>query len=210
MQLLMKTFTDSAGRTWTISIAVDAIKRVQQHCDVNLADITSGDPPLLTRLEVDLVLLCDVIYALVKPQAEQAGVSDEDFGRALGGDAILAAHDAFWNALSDFFQRLRRADQVRAIQKQTALVQAAVTTDGATRHDRTHERHGRWTLFLHGFGAHVRRSGRTRSKRVPVPVLATIAVVALVLLPFVVGGLTLLGLADTWLDFRRRLSASAT
>jgi hypothetical protein len=37
-------------------------------------------------------------------------------------------------------------------------------------------------------------------------VIATIAVVALVLLPFVLGGLTLLGLADTWLDFRRRLA----
>jgi predicted membrane protein DUF2232 len=43
-----------------------------------------------------------------------------------------------------------------------------------------------------------------RSRRVPAPVLATLAVVALVLLPFVVGGLTLLGLADTWLDFRLR------
>jgi hypothetical protein len=29
--------------------------------------------------------------------------------------------------------------------------------------------------------------------------------VAVFLLPFLVGGLTLLGLADTWLDFRRRL-----
>ncbi|MEX2388776.1 MAG: hypothetical protein WD534_12935 [Phycisphaeraceae bacterium] len=122
----MKTFTDSAGRTWTLAITVDAIKRVQTLAGVNLADITSGDPPLLTRLEVDLVLLCDVIYALVQPQAEQAGLSDEQFGQALGGDAILAAHDAFWGALSDFFQSLRRSDQVRAIQKQTALVQAAV------------------------------------------------------------------------------------
>jgi hypothetical protein len=48
------------------------------------------------------------------------------------------------------------------------------------------------------------------SKRVPGPVIATLTVVAMFLLPFVVGGLTLLGLADTWLDFRRRLSASAT
>jgi hypothetical protein len=30
------------------------------------------------------------------------------------------------------------------------------------------------------------------------------------LLPFVLGGLTLLGLADTWLDFRRRLAMSTT
>jgi predicted membrane protein DUF2232 len=48
------------------------------------------------------------------------------------------------------------------------------------------------------------------SQRVPGPVMATLTLVAMFLLPFVLGGLTLLGLADTWLDFRRRLAASAT
>jgi hypothetical protein len=48
------------------------------------------------------------------------------------------------------------------------------------------------------------------SGRVPRPVIAAITVVAMFLLPFVLGGLTLLGLADTWLDFRRRLTPSAT
>ena len=122
----MKTFTDSAGRTWTLTITVDAIKRVQSLLGVNLANVTEGDPPLLTRLETDIVLLCDVIYAVVKPQADQQNVTDEQFGQALGGDAILAAHDAFWSALADFFRSLRRSDQVRAIEKQTALVHAAV------------------------------------------------------------------------------------
>lgn len=42
--------------------------------------------------------------------------------------------------------------------------------------------------------------------RVPAPVLLALAAVTLLLLPFVLGGLTLLGLADTWLDFRRRLT----
>jgi len=42
--------------------------------------------------------------------------------------------------------------------------------------------------------------------RVPGAVLVAIAAVALLLMPFVLGGLTLLGLADTWLDFRRRLA----
>jgi Predicted membrane protein (DUF2232) len=48
------------------------------------------------------------------------------------------------------------------------------------------------------------------SRRVPGVVMATLTLVAMFLLPFVLGGLTLLGLADTWLDFRRRLPASAT
>ena len=48
------------------------------------------------------------------------------------------------------------------------------------------------------------------AKRVPGTVIATLTVISMFLLPFVLGGLTLLGLADTWLDFRRRLEASAT
>jgi hypothetical protein len=48
------------------------------------------------------------------------------------------------------------------------------------------------------------------SARVPGAVLATLAVIALFMLPFVLGGLTLLGLTDTWLDFRRRLAPPAT
>jgi hypothetical protein len=43
------------------------------------------------------------------------------------------------------------------------------------------------------------------SGRVPGPVLATLTIISMFLFPFVAAGLTLLGLADTWLDFRRRL-----
>jgi uncharacterized protein YybS (DUF2232 family) len=50
----------------------------------------------------------------------------------------------------------------------------------------------------------------TQSRGVAGPVAAVLVLISLFLLPFVVGGLTLLGLADTWLDFRRRLTAPAT
>jgi uncharacterized protein YybS (DUF2232 family) len=45
-------------------------------------------------------------------------------------------------------------------------------------------------------------------RRTPPAVLVALAMVTLVLLPFVVGGLTIVGLADTWLDFRRRLTSA--
>jgi hypothetical protein len=64
-----------------------------------------------------------------------------------------------------------------------------------------------WAVLYAVRGLAVFRAG---SRRVPTPVMATLTLVAMLLLPFVVGGLTLLGLADTWLDFRRRLSAPAT
>jgi hypothetical protein len=44
------------------------------------------------------------------------------------------------------------------------------------------------------------------ARRTPKAVLAVLALVTVILLPFVVCGLMLVGLADTWLDFRRRLT----
>jgi Predicted membrane protein (DUF2232) len=64
-----------------------------------------------------------------------------------------------------------------------------------------------WSVLYAVRGLAVFSAGSTR---VPGPVIATLTVIAMFLLPFVVGGLTLLGLADTWLDFRRRLATPAT
>ena len=55
----MKTFTDNAGRTWTVAINVDCIKRVKTLLAVNLLDAIEGK--LIEDLVSDPVLLCDVI-----------------------------------------------------------------------------------------------------------------------------------------------------
>jgi hypothetical protein len=46
----------------------------------------------------------------------------------------------------------------------------------------------------------------TGARRTPRSVLAALGLVTLALLPFVLCGLTMVGLADTWLDFRRRMT----
>lgn len=125
----MKTFTDSAGRTWTLAITVDAIKRVESLIKVNLARLleprNGAELPLLTELESDIILLCDVLFSLVKPQADAQGVTDEQFGQALGGEAIAAAYNAFWEELVDFFQKLPHGNAtVTAIRKHRELIEA--------------------------------------------------------------------------------------
>jgi len=127
----MRQFTDNAGRTWTLAITVDAIRRVQGLAKVNLANLMDGEPPLLTRLQTDLVLLADVLWAIVEPQARQVGVDDAAFGQALGGDAIAGANDALWEELADFFRLLRRTNVTAAIQKQAALVRAGIAATQA-------------------------------------------------------------------------------
>ena len=111
----MKTFTDNAGRTWTITINVDAIKRIRGLVEVNLLEIVEGK--LIDRLIGDPILLCDVIYAAVKPEADTKQVTDEDFGRAMAGDAIDHATTALLEELVSFFPSPRdRANLQRVLQ----------------------------------------------------------------------------------------------
>ena len=96
----MKTFTDNGGRTWTVSITVNAIKRVRGLLDVDLLEVVGGK--LIDRLITDPVLLCDIVYAVCKPEADAQGVSDEDFGKAMAGDAIEHATTALLEELVSF------------------------------------------------------------------------------------------------------------
>lgn len=128
----MKSFKDTENRVWQIDINVGSIKRVRDliklsdGTSVNLAQITDGNPPLLSRLGTDLILLIDVICAIVRPQLTAASVADEDFAAALGGAAINAAHEAFWEEMRNFSLSLRRDHDAKAIEKQLAMIKAAV------------------------------------------------------------------------------------
>ena len=115
----MKAFRDNANREWTVEVNVEALKRVKSLLDVDLLNAAGGK--LLERLIADPVLLCDVVYCLVKPQADQAGVPDEDFGRAMAGDAIDAATSALLEELVGFFPQARRRVLAKAVQKMDQL-----------------------------------------------------------------------------------------
>jgi hypothetical protein len=130
----MKTFTDNAGRTWTLAINVDVLKRVRGLIDVNLLDIIDGK--LIERLYRDPVLLCDVVYAACKPEADARSVSDEEFGRAMAGDAIEQATKALLEELVLFSPSPRdRANLQRVLEttwqvmdKARDLVEARLAT----------------------------------------------------------------------------------
>jgi len=96
----MKTFKDNSQREWTVEINVAALKRVKSLVGVDLLGVLDGT--LVERLIGDPVLLCDVVYAVCKPQADEREVSDEDFGRAMAGDAIEHATGALLEELVSF------------------------------------------------------------------------------------------------------------
>lgn len=98
----MRTFKDNQGREWTVEITVAAIKRVRGLAGVDLMEVLEGSNGLIEKLVRDPVLLCDVIYAACKPQADERQVSDEAFGASMAGDAIEHATAALLEELVDF------------------------------------------------------------------------------------------------------------
>lgn len=111
----MKTFTDNANRTWTISINVATIKAVKGILGIDLLSVIDGQ--LLDKLGNDPIMLGDMLYVLCKQQADAQGVSDEQFGAALAGDAIEAATNAFLQELVDFFPVAKRAALAKMLEK---------------------------------------------------------------------------------------------
>ena len=108
----MKAFKDRDGREWKLSLNVTSVKRVRDLLKIDLLRI---DEAMLETLATDEVALVNVVYALVKPEADgrSPGVSDEDFGRAMAGDAIDEAWKALLEELADFFRNPRKRELVR-------------------------------------------------------------------------------------------------
>ena len=111
----MRQFKDNAGRIWTVDINVTTLKRVRGLTGVDLMQVIEGT--LIEKFIRDPVLLCDVVYAVCKPEADSAKVSDEEFGKAMAGDAIEAATGAVLDELISFCPSPRdRANLGRVLQ----------------------------------------------------------------------------------------------
>ncbi|RPI60585.1 MAG: hypothetical protein EHM48_06995 [Planctomycetaceae bacterium] len=122
----MKTFKDNEAREWNVEVNVDSVKRVKSLLDVNLADITED---LVKQLSEDPIMLCDVVYVLCKPQADQRNVTDEQFGRSMAGDSIEAAAVALMEELVNFTRNpARRAMWRKVLDKQKRIEAMGVET----------------------------------------------------------------------------------
>ena len=122
----MKTFADTLGRKWTISINLGTAKRLRDKLQVDLLQPELGDPPLMTRLGTDEILLGEVLCELLADQFEANGSDADDILAAFDGQTLLAAQEAFYEDLVDFFRGRGRLDRARAIGKQNEMIAAAI------------------------------------------------------------------------------------
>ena len=122
----MKTFKDKADRNWTIGINLAVAKRLRDTLDIDLLQPEIGDPPLLTRLGTDEILLGEVLCVLLADQFDAHKVSADDVMAAFDGQTLLAAQEAFYEDLVDFFRGRGRTDRAKAVARQAEMIAAMV------------------------------------------------------------------------------------
>lgn len=121
----MTTFHDTRGRAWDLRLTIGTARRVQDATGVNLLEPEVGDPPLLTRLGTDEMLLARVICAMLGDQFERYDLDEAAVYDAFDGKTILAAQDAFYEELIDFFRQRGRATRASAVERQRTLLAKA-------------------------------------------------------------------------------------
>jgi hypothetical protein len=94
---------------------VAAVKRVRGLVGIDLYSLIDDGFKPLSELVADPVRLADVLYCLCKDEADARNISDEDFGRALYGDVITLAADAFVEELVDFFPDARARTSLKKV-----------------------------------------------------------------------------------------------
>lgn len=98
----MAMFKDADGCEWDLVINVPVMKRVQARTGHHLGKLLNDDCKLLGEITGDPVEFANVLYAMCESQCKVAGVSEEQFGEGLAGDAFDAASNAFLKAIEDF------------------------------------------------------------------------------------------------------------
>ena len=99
----MHAWTDTENRRWLLAINVFQLRRVKALTGVELpALLEDGGKPLGALLQ-NIEQLANVLWVLSEEEAKAAGIDEEHFARALAGDALNQAGDAFVEELLDFF-----------------------------------------------------------------------------------------------------------
>lgn len=127
----MKTFTDATGRSWTLTLNLGTAMTVKDRLKIDLLQPEQGDdsggPPVLTQLGTDEMLLGEVLCVMLEGQFNKHGLTEDNVRQCFDGQTLLAAQKAFYEELIDFFRGRGRNDRAKAVAKQMAMINAAVS-----------------------------------------------------------------------------------
>ena len=137
------TFTTLNGTRLQVEVTMLTVKRVRDLCAVDVLDIFGRNDQLGGYL-MDNVKLMEVVCAVVRPQLQGLGWSDDEFFAQLNGECLARAADCLLDGVADFFQeprkglvkmmlaKAREATQAIEAQQMQAAEKALASLDSAT------------------------------------------------------------------------------
>lgn len=120
-------FTDLAGTRWRVRINVAAIRLIRERHCLDLLKILDREANPFAQLADDPLRLCDVLWTLIAPQAEEAGIPELTWLENMAGDVLTDAAYALMEATVDFFPQHRRRPLAAMLTKMKTA-EAALTT----------------------------------------------------------------------------------
>jgi len=128
------SWKDADGREWSTAVNIGTVRRVKELTGTLLTD--AADTDLIERLNIDVMLLADVLYAVCQPICVERSISSAQFGELLAGTVIDRACASLMQDIVDFFPSGRREIVMRISQaatrlevERTKLLESKLTTE---------------------------------------------------------------------------------
>jgi hypothetical protein len=130
----VKEFKDAKGETWQIVLHFGNIARTMRASDKRFNLTQVGE--LADQLAQDPLEFYDLLWILLKPQADAKNIDEEQFGERMAAYPIHEARLAFFAEWEDFFRQAQRPDQMESLgftvgtlKKSMELMQAQIEKD---------------------------------------------------------------------------------
>ena len=122
----MRAFKSTDGTEWQVVVNVGTIKRCMDDTGLRLTDLFASEAKI-GEFFADDVRFCEVLYSVVRPQAEAAGKTLDDFLAGIDGTVIEGAVEALLAEVADFFQEPRKGLLKKTLAKYQAAHSKLVT-----------------------------------------------------------------------------------
>jgi len=100
---MAQQFTDADGRTWEVHVDIPTAQRIRRLTEHNVLD-ADGKQGIISTVD-DPLALAEILYAIIKPTADEQGIAAETFYAAFHGEVVTEAKAAFWEASPLFSPR---------------------------------------------------------------------------------------------------------
>lgn len=120
----MAVFKDSKGGEWEIALPFGVVNRVRSASNGRF-DLL--DTKLAATVYGNFAEFWALLWHVIEPQANQRGITAEQFGDLMAADCLVSARDAFMDEWRDFFHKLQMKEAALALEEMIRQYREGVT-----------------------------------------------------------------------------------